>query len=211
MVEHQLRARGRNITNELVLAAMGQVARHEFVPENLRDSAYEDHPLPIGHGQTISQPFIVAFMTEQLRPQPTDRILEVGTGSGYQAAVLSLLVDRVYTIEIVEPLALRASEDLQRLGYTNVWVRTGDGYHGWPEAAPFDGILVTCAPEKVPEPLVAQLREGGRIVIPVGGLGVQDLHVLEKVGGKLESKGVMAVRFVPMTGQVQHPPPPTSH
>ena len=138
---------------------MGKVPRHEFVPERVRSQAYEDGPLPIGHGQTISQPYIVAFMTEQLDPKPTDRVLEIGTGSGYQAAVLAELVEEVYTIEIVEPLAQRAEADLKRLGYTNVNVRAGDGYKGWPEAAPFDAIIVTCAPEKVPQPLVEQLKD----------------------------------------------------
>src|SRR6185369_12372046 len=157
MVERQLAGPGRGLTNARMLAVMGKVARHEFVPMNLREQAYDDHPLPIGNGQTISQPFIVAFMTEKLDPQPTDKVLEVGTGSGYQAAVLSELVRQVYTIEIIEPLARRAEADLKRLGYTNVVVRVGDGYKGWPEASPFDAIIVTCAPEHVPQPLVDQL------------------------------------------------------
>ena len=203
MVISQLLGSGRGITNARVLAVMGQVPRHEFVPERQRAQAYDDHPLPIGYGQTISQPFIVAFMTEQLEPKPTDRVLEIGTGSGYQAAVLSELVARVYTIEIVDGLATRAAADLKRLGYTNVQVRAGDGYKGWPEAAPFDAIMVTCAPERVPQPLVEQLKDGGRIIIPVGPLWNQELVLLRKHGGKLEQHAVLPVRFVPMTGKAQ--------
>jgi len=203
MVALQLEAPGRDITNARVLAAMGKVPRHEFVPENLRPEAYADHPLPIGHGQTISQPYIVAYMTEVVDPRPGDKVLEVGTGSGYQAAVLAELVSNVFTIEIVEPLAKRAKSDLARLSYTNVLVRAGDGYQGWPEAAPFDAILVTCAPDHVPPPLVSQLKEGGRMIIPVGPLGDQELLVLEKREGKVERRAVLPVRFVPMTGQAQ--------
>jgi protein-L-isoaspartate(D-aspartate) O-methyltransferase len=180
---------------------MDKVPRHEFVPPDLRARAYADHPLPIGYEQTISQPFIVAFMTEQLEPQRTDKVLEIGTGSGYQAAVLAELVGTVYTIEIVEPLARRAAADLKRLGYTNVLVRAGDGYQGWPEAAPFDAVIVTCAPEQVPPPLVDQLKEGGRMIIPVGPIGNQQLHVLRKQAGKVECRAVLPVRFVPMTGR----------
>jgi protein-L-isoaspartate(D-aspartate) O-methyltransferase len=205
MVAEQLSAPGRDITNALVLRAMGKVPRHEFVPEHLRYRAYHDSPLPIGHGQTISQPYIVAFMSEQLEPKPTDRVLEVGTGSGYQAAVLAELVSQVYSIEIIEDLARQAAANLTRLGYTNVHARTGDGYKGWPEAAPFDAIIVTCAPEKVPQPLVAQLKDGGRMIIPVGPAWDQELVLLDKHGGKLERREVLAVRFVPMTGQVQTP------
>lgn len=205
MVAEQLAGPGRNITNALVLAAMGKVPRHEFVPERLRSEAYLDCPLPIGHGQTISQPFIVAFMTEQLEPQPTDRVLEIGTGSGYQAAVLAELVAKVYTIEIVEDLARQAAADLRRLGYTNVCVRTGDGYQGWPEAGPFDAIIVTCAPEAVPPPLVEQLKEGGRLILPVGPPWYQRMVLLRKKGGKLERHAVMPVRFVPMTGASRKP------
>jgi protein-L-isoaspartate(D-aspartate) O-methyltransferase len=157
--------------------------------------------LPIGHGQTISQPYIVAFMSEQLAAQPHHRVLEIGTGSGYQAAVLGRLVAEVYSIEIVEPLATRARADLARLGYKNVHVRTGDGYQGWPEKAPFDAIIVTCAPDHVPEPLINQLKEGGRMIIPVGEFGDQSLYVLEKRGGKVEKRAVLQVRFVPMTGK----------
>lgn len=203
MVAEQLSGPGRNITNALVLAAMGKVPRHEFVPERLRHQAYEDCPLPIGHDQTISQPYIVAFMTEQLEPEPTDRVLEIGTGSGYQAAVLAELVAKVYTVEIVEELAKRAAADLKRLGYTNVSVRAGDGYKGWPEVAPFDAIIVTCAPEKVPPPLIDQLKDGGRMIIPVGPAWDQELVLLRKRGDRLVRHAVLPVRFVPMTGQTQ--------
>ena len=203
MVRDQLAGPGRAITNSLVLAVMGQVPRHEFVPERYRSHAYEDRPLPIGHDQTISQPYIVAFMTEQLHPKSTDRVLEIGTGSGYQAAVLAGLVSEVYSIEIVEPLARRAETDLKRLGYTNVTVRAGDGYKGWPEAAPFDAIIVTCAPEDVPQPLVDQLKDGGRMIIPVGPAGNQELVLLRKQRSRLETQAVLPVRFVPMTGEAQ--------
>jgi protein-L-isoaspartate(D-aspartate) O-methyltransferase len=205
MVAEQLTCPGRDITNARVLTAMGKVPRHEFVPERLRAQAYQDRPLPIGHGQTISQPYIVAFMTEQLEPGPADRVLEIGTGSGYQAAVLAELVAQVYTIEIIEDLAQRAATDLQRLGYTNVQVRAGDGYKGWPEAAPFDAIIVTCAPENVPQPLIDQLKDGGRMIIPIGPMGDQELVLLRKHGNKLEQRAVLPVRFVPMTGQSQKP------
>ena len=203
MVHDQLSGTWRAITNAQVLAVMEKVPRHEFVPEPLRQHAYDDGPLPIGYGQTISQPYIVAFMTEQLDPQPTDRILEIGTGSGYQAAVLAELVKEVYTIEIVEPLAQRATADLGRLGYTNIHVRAGDGYKGWAEAAPFDAIIVTCAPENVPRPLVEQLRDGGRMIIPIGPDGFQSLILLQKTGGKLLTRDVLPVRFVPMTGEAR--------
>ncbi len=203
MVHEQFIGRGRDITNARVLAALGRVPRHEFVPERVRNQAYEDHPLPIGYGQTISQPYIVAFMTEKLDPQPKDQVLEIGTGSGYQAAVLAELVARVYTIEIVEPLAERARADLQRLGYTNVLVRAGDGYLGWPDAAPFDAIIVTCAPDKVPQPLIEQLKDGGRMIIPIGELWEQKLVLLRKRGQRLEQTVVLPVRFVPMTGEAQ--------
>lgn len=203
MVQEQLEAPGRGITNARVLEAMQKVPRHEFVSEDYRDEAYDDHPLPIGYGQTISQPFIVAFMTEQLDPQPTDRVLEIGTGSGYQAAVLAGLVKEVYTIEIIEPLAERAAADLARLSYTNVHARAGDGYAGWPEAAPFDAVIVTCAPEAVPQPLVDQLKEGGRMIVPVGSNWDQELVLLTKSGGELRRKSVLPVRFVPMTGEAE--------
>jgi protein-L-isoaspartate(D-aspartate) O-methyltransferase len=205
MVAEQLAGAGRNITNTLVLAAMGKVPRHEFVPEQLRSEAYFDSPLPIGHNQTISQPFIVAFMTEQLEPKPTDKVLEIGTGSGYQAAVLAELVAKVYTVEIIDDLAKRAAADLKRLGYTNVYVRAGDGYKGWREAAPFDAIIVTCAPEKVPSPLVEQLKDGGRMVVPVGSTWGQEVVLVRKHGEKLERRAILPVGFVPMTGQSQKP------
>ena len=201
MVKDQLAAPGRDIRDSRVLRAMGTVPRHEFVPEAVRGWAYRDQPLPIGYGQTISQPYIVAFMTEQLKPKQTDRVLEIGTGSGYQAAVLSKLVAEVYTIEIVEPLAQRAEADLKRLGFGNVKVRAGDGYAGWPEAAPFDAIIVTCAPDHVPQPLVDQLKEGGKMVIPVGRSENQSLYLLTNKGGKVERNAVLPVRFVPMTGE----------
>ena len=192
-----------SITNQRVLAAMATVPRHELVPAEMRRHAYADSPLPIGHGQTISQPFIVAFMTEQLQPKPTDRVLEIGTGSGYQAAVLSTLVAEVYSIEIVDPLARRAEADLRRLGYKNVKVKAGDGYQGWAEAAPFDAIIVTCAPEQIPQPLINQLKDGGRMMIPVGDSYDQNLHLLEKKGTNVHRRAVLPVRFVPMTGKAQ--------
>jgi len=198
MVNEQLLAPGRGITNSRVIAAMRKVPRHQFVPASVRSRAYEDYPLPIGFDQTISQPFIVAFMTEQLGPKPTDRVLEIGTGSGYQAAVLSELVAEVYTIEIIEPLAKRAEADFLRLGYTNVHVRVGDGYKGWPETAPFDSIIVTCAPQQVPPPLLQQLNNGGKIIIPVGESYEQKLYLLRKNGDQVEREGVLPVRFVPM-------------
>jgi protein-L-isoaspartate(D-aspartate) O-methyltransferase len=198
MVEEQLAAPGRDIKNSRVLEAMATVPRHEFVPKAVQKFAYSDEPLPIGYGQTISQPFIVAFMTEQLDPKPSDRVLEVGTGSGYQAAVLSRLVAEVYTIEIIEPLAKRAEADLKRLGYNNVRVLAGDGYKGWPDHAPFDAIIVTCAPEHVPQPLVEQLRDGGRMIIPVGGFENQQLYLLQKHGTKIVQQAVLPVHFVSM-------------
>lgn len=202
MVEEQLARPGRDITNRAVLEAMRRVPRHEFIPENQRGSAYADRPLPIGAGQTISQPSIVAFMTQALEPRATDRVLEIGTGSGYQAAVLAELVGEVYSIEIVESLASRAAADLKRLGVQNVKVRAGDGHAGWPEAAPFDAIIVTCAPQKVPQPLVDQLRDGGRMIVPVGEFRQdQTLYLLTKRGTNIVQSAVLPVRFVPMTGK----------
>lgn len=203
MVADQLASPSRGITDQRVLKAMASVPRHEFVPESQRRWAYEDMPLPIGYDQTISQPYIVALMTAQLHPQPSHRVLEVGTGSGYQAAVLAQLVGKVYTIEIIEPLATRATADLRRLGCTNVDVRCGDGYQGWPEMAPFDSVIVTCAPDHIPQPLVDQLKEGGRMLIPVGPPMDQTLYVLEKHEGKVRQRVVLPVRFVPMTGQAE--------
>src|SRR5438876_4525401 len=199
MVEEQLKPRG--IHDERVLATMAKVPREEFVPQNMRPQSYADSALPIGHDQTISQPYIVAFMTEQLRLSPTDRVLEIGTGSGYQAAILAELAREVYTIEIVAPLAQSAEAALQRLGYKNVHVKVGDGYKGWPEHAPFDAIIVTCAPDKVPQPLTDQLKEGGRMVIPVGERFAQQLYLLEKKNGQLKESVTLPVRFVPMAGE----------
>ena len=197
MVDQQIRARG--VGEERVLAAMAAVPREEFVPPDQRPRAYEDHPLPIGEGQTISQPYIVALMTELLELERGDKVLEIGTGSGYQAAILSELTPHVYSIEIIPSLASRAEATLRRLGYDTVMVKAGDGYLGWPEHAPFDGIIVTCAPEEVPEPLAEQLAEGGRMVIPVGPQWTnQTLYVLRKQEGRLESTAVIPVRFVPM-------------
>ena len=199
MVQQQLRERG--IKDERVLAAMGKVPREEFVPSESRGASYTDGPLPIGYGQTISQPYIVAFMTEELRLKPRDRVLEIGTGLGYQAAILAELVKEVYSIEIVEPLAKNAETTLQRLGYKNVQLKVGDGYKGWPEAAPFDAIIVTCAPDRVPQPLTDQLKDSGRMIIPVGERFAQELYLLEKKNGHMKESAVLPVRFVPMAGQ----------
>jgi protein-L-isoaspartate(D-aspartate) O-methyltransferase len=200
MVKNQLMAGG--ISDPNVLEAMKEVPRHEFVPLAMRPFAYADGPLPIGHGQTISQPFIVAYMTQALELTKDDTVLEVGTGSGYQAAILGKMVKEVYTIEIVPPLAESAKEVLDRLGFKNVHVKEGDGYLGWPEKAPFDAIIVTCAPDHVPGPLVSQLKEGGRLVIPVGEKGgIQQLVVLRKKDGKILQQNKLDVRFVPMTGK----------
>jgi protein-L-isoaspartate(D-aspartate) O-methyltransferase len=198
MVARQIAARG--VTDARVLAAMRAVPRHLFVPADEQDAAHEDRPLPIGYGQTISQPYIVALMTELARPGPDDRVLEIGTGSGYQAAVLSRLAGAVYTIELVEPLAERARRTLAALKCSNVTTRTGDGYAGWPEAGPFDAIVVTAAPDHVPPALVAQLKPGGRMVIPVGGThDVQELRLIEKdARGRIKTTEIAAVRFVPL-------------
>jgi protein-L-isoaspartate(D-aspartate) O-methyltransferase len=197
MVETQLRARG--ITDKRVLAAMGRVERHRFVPGPYRAEAYQDHPLPIGAGQTISQPYIVALMTALLELKGKEKILEIGTGSGYQAAVLAEIAAEVYTMEIIPALAESAGTLLKEMGYTNIRVRAGDGYRGWPGAAPFDGIVVTAAPDHVPEPLLQQLKEGGRLVIPVG-TGLQHLKKITKSRGNVETVDVIPVRFVPLTG-----------
>jgi len=193
---------GRARLDPRVMETLRRVPRHEFVPPGVRDAAWENRPLPIGHGQTISQPYIVALMTDLLATGPGDVVLEVGTGSGYQAAVLAELVGQVYTIEIVPPLARSARARLDRLGYENVTVRGGDGYHGWPEHAPYDGIVVTAAASHVPPPLVAQLRPGARMVIPVGSrFSVQQLLLVEKTpAGEVRTRHVLPVRFVPLTG-----------
>jgi len=200
MVKDQIAA--RDIRDPRVLEAMREVPRHRFVPAASRDSAYDDRPLPIGFGQTISQPYIVAAMTELLRPEATDRVLEIGTGSGYQAAVVSRLVAKVYSIEIVPELAERAAKTLAELGYVNIEVEAGDGYRGIPEQAPFDGILVTAAPDEIPQPLIDQLAVGGRMVIPVGDLD-QRLTVVEKTARGISKHTVFPVRFVPMTGEAE--------
>ena len=202
MIE-QIRARG--VTDTAVLAALEAVPRHLFVPPGERGRAYADRPLPIGDGQTISQPYMVALMTSLLELRPGKRVLEIGTGSGYQAAILSRVAGEVYTIEIRKPLADRARRTLADLGYRNVHVRTGDGYQGWPDAARFDGIIVTAAPPDVPEPLLRQLKVGGRLVIPVGDRdALQNLLVLTKrADGSFDRSNVMPVRFVPMTGEAE--------
>jgi protein-L-isoaspartate(D-aspartate) O-methyltransferase len=201
MVDQQIAARG--VSDPATLEAMRTVPRHEFLPMRLRDEAYMDYPLPIGHGQTISQPYIVAFMTEAIRPQPGEKILEIGAGSGYQAAILAAMGADVYTVEIVEPLAEMARQTLERLGYQNAHVLHGDGFRGWPEHAPYDAIVVTCAPDKIPPDLVAQLKDGGRMIIPVGGGMHQELVLLRKEGDKVEKQSILPVRFVPMTGEAQ--------
>lgn len=196
MAETQIRSRG--VTNTEVLNAMKKVPRHLFVPEEYIDEAYNDYPLPIGYGQTISQPFIVAYMTEAVRPSGKKKVLEIGTGSGYQAAVLAEIVDKVYTIEIVPELAQQSAERLQKMGYDNITCKYGDGYQGWPEYAPFDIIVVTAAPEKIPRPLIDQLADGGRLIIPVGAAGaVQELILVIKRNGKTETRRLSFVRFVP--------------
>ncbi len=200
MVAEQLEARG--IHDERVLAAMRAVERHAFVPEEERARAYADGPLPIGHGQTISQPYIVAFMTEAAGIGPDERVLEVGTGSGYQAAVLAEVAAEVYSIEIVDPLAKRAAQTLSELGYATVHVRSGDGYRGWPEAAPFDAVLVTAAAPRVPQPLLDQLALGGRLVIPIGDF-VQELEVHTRTAEGITVRRTLSVLFVPMTGEVR--------
>jgi protein-L-isoaspartate(D-aspartate) O-methyltransferase len=200
MVDYQIARRGVN--DSLVIDAMRCVPRHLFVPENYRDRSYEDGPLPIGENQTISQPYIVALMTELLELNGGEKVLEVGTGSGYQAAVLAEICDSVYTIEIIKSLADRARYILDSIGYNNVKVIYGDGYQGWPEAAPFDGIIVTAAPDHIPQPLIDQLAIGGKLVIPVGDY-YQYLKVLTKTEDGVDEQTGIAVRFVPMTGKVR--------
>lgn len=201
MVRAVSRGIGKSRLNDAVMAALRRVPRHEFVPPEYRALAYENRPLPIGEGQTISQPFIVALMTDLAGVESDSVVLEIGTGSGYQAAILGEIAARVYTIEIVEPLGRRAAATLERLGYDNVAIRIGDGYRGWPEAAPFDAIVVTAAPEEVPAPLIEQLAPGGRLVIPVGTAGAtQSLRVLEKSReGEVTERDVLPVAFVPFT------------
>ncbi len=202
MVSRQIE--GRGVTDPAVLKAMKKVPRHLFVPIKSRRYAYGDYPLPIGKGQTISQPYIVAFMTAALNPEPRSRVLEIGTGSGYQAAILAELGCDVYSVEIIGALAERAGETLSRLGYSNVHIKIGDGHKGWSEEAPFDAIIVTCAPEKIPPALIRQLKEGGRLIIPVGKTGgVQQMVLARKKGDRLVSRSVLPVRFVPM---VEGPP-----
>ncbi len=194
---------GRGIRNPQVLEAMQEVPRHLFVPVNQRKFAYQDAALPIGHGQTITSPFVVAYMTDKLDPQPTDRVLEIGTGSGYQASVLSRIVAEVYSIEIVAPLGQRAARTIEELGYDNVHTKIGDGYQGWPQYAPFDKIIVTCSPEKVPPALVQQLKEGGRLIVPLGQRFQQTLYLFQKIDGQLQREKLEATFFVPMTGQAE--------
>ncbi len=200
MVEKQIIERG--VADKKVLGAMLKVARHEFVPDEYKKHAYEDGPLPIGSGQTISQPYIVAYMTEALKLKGGEKVLEIGTGSGYQAAVLAEIAGEVYTIEIIEELGKNAEKKLKELGYADIHVKIGDGYQGWPGHAPFDAIIVTAAPDKIPRPLIDQLADGGRMIIPVGDMW-QELVLIEKKDGKILKKNVMPVRFVPMTGEAE--------
>ena len=201
MVANQISARG--VHDPQVLAALGKVPRHQFVPNGAEPLAYGDWPLSIGHGQTISQPYIVAFMTEAARIGPDDRVLEIGTGSGYQAAVLAEIAKAVYSIEIVEALGTAAAERLQRMGYENVTVRIGDGYQGWPEQAPFDAVLLTAAPPSIPRPLVEQLKIGGRLIAPVGGFNQQLVRLTKTGPEETREETLLPVRFVPMTGEAQ--------
>ncbi|MCX7956284.1 MAG: protein-L-isoaspartate(D-aspartate) O-methyltransferase [Endomicrobia bacterium] len=195
MVENQLKSRG--ITDKKVLNAMLKIERHKFIPKEYQDFAYIDEPLPIGYNQTISQPYIVALMTQLLELKGEERVLEIGTGSGYQAAVLAEIVKEVYTIEIIPQLASRAERTLKELGYTNFFIKVGNGYLGWPEYAPFDRIIVTCAPDHIPQPLIDQLKDEGKIVIPVGDI-YQELVVVEKHSNKISKRSIIPVRFVPM-------------
>ena len=200
MVQSQIVRQG--VRDSLTVAAMKTVPRHRFVPEPLREQAYADHPLPIGLNQTISQPYIVAYMTEALALKGGEKVLEIGTGSGYQAAVLAEIADSVFSIEILKPLADRASEQLRELGYKNVYVLCGDGYQGWPEHAPFDAVIVTAAPDHIPQPLKDQLKIGGRLVIPVGTF-YQELLLITRTEKGFKEKRLLPVRFVPMTGEAQ--------
>jgi protein-L-isoaspartate(D-aspartate) O-methyltransferase len=196
LVEH-------GIKNPRVLNAFRNVPRHRFLPPNTHRQAYDDESIPIGESQTITPPYDVAYMTEVLDPKPSDRVYEVGTGSGYQAAILSRLVKEVYSVEIKRPLSERATKVHKELGYTNIHTRVGDGYEGWPDAAPFDAIIVTCAPEKIPGPLVEQLKDGGRMVIPLGTRFDQVVYLVEKHGGRLTQRALKPTLFVPMTGRAQ--------
>ena len=200
MVERTILSRG--IEDERVIEAMLKVERRLFVPKEYRIEAYEDTPLPIGYSQTISQPYIVALMTELSKIDSTSIVLEIGTGSGYQAAILAEIADFVFTIEIIPPLAERAKKLLDSLGYDNIELRCGDGFHGWPEKAPFDAIVVTAAPARIPEPLLSQLADGGRLVVPLGERQ-QELEVITFSGGRVSEKSVLPVRFVPMTGEIE--------
>jgi protein-L-isoaspartate(D-aspartate) O-methyltransferase len=200
MVREQLQA--RDVKDARVLAAMRKVPRHKFVPKNLADSAYEDYPLPLTLGQTISQPYIVGYMTQALQLRGGERVLEIGTGSGYQAAILAELAAEVYTIEILPELASQAQSTLDALGYKNIRIRSGDGYAGWPEAAPFDRIIVTAAPDHIPQPLIDQLKPGGKMIIPVGSV-TQELVLVEKNERGISRRSTIPVIFVPMTGQAQ--------
>ncbi len=201
MVNSQIKARG--INDQRVLEAMRKVPRHEFVPEEEITGAYDDNPLPIGYGQTISQPYIVAYMTMMLSLQGNERVLEIGTGSGYQAAVLSVLAKEVFSIEIVEPLCQQARTRLDSLGYKNVHVLCGDGYQGWPEHAPFDAVIITAAAKEIPEPLIEQLKVGGRLIMPVGAFFQELVLLRKKADGKVEKSKLIPVRFVPMTGEAE--------
>jgi protein-L-isoaspartate(D-aspartate) O-methyltransferase len=200
MVEYQIETRG--VKDQNVLNAMRKVPRHEFVPNHLKKYAYADEPLPIGEDQTISQPYIVAYMTEQLQLKKKDKVLEIGTGSGYQAAILAEIVDSVFTIEIIDILAKRAEKTLKRIGYKNIFVKSGDGYKGWPEHAPFDAIIITAAPRKIPKPLLNQLTVGGRMILPLGDFA-QDLILIMKNDQGTVQKTLLPVRFVPMTGEIE--------
>ncbi len=204
MVDQQLRA--RDITDPRVLAAMLKVPRHEFVPHDMLRSAYDDSALPLAMGQTVSQPYIVAFMTQALGLKGSEHVLEIGTGSGYQAAVLAEIVPQLYTIEILPELTERARTVLDALGYRNIHFRTGDGYQGWPDAAPFDAIIVTAAPDHIPQPLIDQLKPGGRMILPVGR-SEQELVIVEKTASGTRRQSTIPVRFVPMTGRAQQGPP----
>jgi protein-L-isoaspartate(D-aspartate) O-methyltransferase len=199
MVSQQIE--GRGVKDQAVLDVMRRVPRDRFVPADLVSTAYEDHPLPIGYGQTISQPYIVALMTEALMIKPGDRILEIGTGSGYQAAILAELGAEVYSVEIVPELEQQAAERLRGMGYEKIRVRNGDGYFGWQDHAPYDAIIVTAAPDHLPQPLISQLREGGRLIVPIGSPGaVQTLWLFEKIEGEVKASNLGEVRFVPLTG-----------